>query len=277
MKYRNYNVYGRGGGLGIGPRMITPFIKLMLITNTVVFIIQYFYPPLTEAGGLNPARFFSEFPNLIYQPFTYMFLHGGIGHIFFNMFVLWMFGTEVEATWGTRTFGKFYLISGVAGGIACLAAQSSANVLIIGASGAIYGVLVAYWLMFPERLVYLYFLFPIKVKWFVPGLMVLGIIVPFFSATSHTAYMAHLGGALYGLAYMKFDWRIFAWSKKIKSLKYKRQTAKLEKNRQQAEDIMKRVDAILDKINEVGIENISKADRKLLEEASSRLSKKKTE
>jgi membrane associated rhomboid family serine protease len=274
MRYRNYNVYGRGGGgLGIGPGMITPFIKLMLITNTAVFILQYFYPPLTTLAGLTPSRFFSEFPNLLFQPFTYMFLHGGVAHIFFNMFVLWMFGTEVEATWGSRPFGKFYLIAGLAGGILCLAVSPGQSIPIVGASGAIYGVLVAYWIMFPNRYLYIWFLFPVKVKWAIPGLMILG----FLFSGGNVAHMAHLGGALYGLAYMKLDWRIFAWSKRIKNLKYKRQTAKLEKNRQQAEDIMKRVDAILDKINEVGIENISKADRKFLEEASSRLSKKKTE
>lgn len=274
MRYGNQNsTFGRSGGFGIGPGLLTPFIKTMLIANTAVFIIQYFYPPLTTLAGLNPARFFSDFPNLLYQPFTYMFLHGSIGHIFFNMFALWMFGTEIEATWGSRRFGKFYLISGLAGGILTLAIYPGQAVPTVGASGAIYGVLIAYWIMFPNRYLYLWFLFPVKVKWAIPGFMLLG----FLFSGGNIAHMAHLGGAIYALAYMKLDWRIFAWSKRIKTLKYKRQTAKLEKNRQQAEDIMKRVDDILDKINEVGIENISKADRKFLEEASSRLSKKKTE
>jgi hypothetical protein len=86
--------------------------------------------------------------------------------------------------------------------------------------------------------------------------------------------MAHLGGALFGLAYLKLDWRWISFGKKLKNLRYKRQEAKLEKRRQNAVDTMKRIDAILDKINEVGLENISKADRKFLEEASSELSER---
>ena len=103
------------------------------------------------------------------------------------------------------------------------------------------------------------------------SLMLLG----FLTAAGNTAHFAHLGGALFGLLYFKSDWRYLSYGRKIKDLRYKRQSAKLEKNRQKAEEIMKRVDDILDKINQVGIDNISKEDRKFLEEASSKLSDKK--
>lgn len=259
-------------GFGFGPGALSPFIKVMILANIVVFIIQKLYPELTFQLGLTPSRFYSEFPNLLYQPFTYMFLHGGIAHIFFNMFILWMFGTEIENGWGSRTFGRFYILAGLAGALLTLIVNSSQPYPVIGASAAIYGVLVAYWVMYPNRHLYIYFLFPIKVKWAIPGLMLLG----FLFSGGNVAHMAHLGGAVFGLLYLKMDWRWTHLARPFKNIRHRRQETKMTKNRQQAEDVMKRVDAILDKINEVGMENISKSDRKFLEEASSELSRKKS-
>jgi membrane associated rhomboid family serine protease len=244
----------------------------MIITNIVVFIVQNLYPQLTFLLGLTPARFFSEFPNLLYQPLTYMFLHGGFGHIFFNMFALWMFGTEIEFSWRSKRFARFYFLAGLAGAILTLVVYPSQPYPVIGASAAIYGILVAYWVMFPHRYLYIYFLFPVKVKWAVPGMMLLG----FLFSAGNIAHMAHLGGAVFGFLYLKMDWRWSFVTRSFRNLHYRRQEEKSTKNRQKAEDVMKRVDAILDKINEVGIENISKSDRKFLEEASSELSRRKT-
>lgn len=272
MRFYQYDSRPTRRGFGFGPGAVSPFIKVMILSNIIVFIIQKLYPELTYLLGLTPSRFFSEFPNLLYQPLTYMFLHGGIGHIFFNMFVLWMFGTEIERSWGSKSFGRFYILAGLAGAFLTLVANSSQPYPIIGASAAIYGVLVAYWIMYPNRYLYIYFLFPIKVKWAIPGMMLLG----FLFSAGNIAHMAHLGGAVFGYLYLKMDWRWIYVTKWLKNRSYRRQEAKLVKNRQQAEDVMKRVDAILDKINEVGIENISKDDRKFLEEASSELSRKKS-
>jgi len=243
----------------------------MLIINGGVFLLQYVIRDLTPALGLTPALFFSEFPNLLYQLFTYMFLHSTSSplHLIFNMFVLWMFGTEIEHTWKSKRFARFYFMCGLSAAALTLAVHSSQQIPVIGASGAIYGLLTAYWLMFPNRLLYIYFLFPVKVKWAIPGMMLLGVL---FSG-GNTAHMAHLGGALSALVFLKIDWRWFAFGKRLKNLRYKRQTAKLNKRRHEAEDVMKRVDAILDKINAVGIENISKDDREFLEQASSELTR----
>ena len=274
MRFNRRNPYAGGSsGFRIGPGGgLPPFIKGVIIANAAVFLLQLLLSAdLARVFGLTPARFFSDFPNLIYQIVTYMFLHGGFFHIFFNMFALWMFGTEIEYTWGSKTFGRFNILCGISGAVLTLIVESGQAIPMIGYSAAVYGVLIAYWRMFPEREVYLYFLFPVKVKWFVPGFMILG----FLFAAPGVAHWAHLGGVIYALVYMWGDWRFAAIGKKLKNLRYKRQKAKLTKKRQEAEDIMKRVDAILDKINEVGIENISKADRKFLEEASSELSQKK--
>jgi membrane associated rhomboid family serine protease len=268
-----YESQGRPGrrGFGIGPGTISPFIKVIIIVNLAVFIIQNLSPQMGLIFGLTPKTFFSDFPNLLYQPLTYMFLHGSFGHIFFNMFALWMFGTEIELALGTKRFARFYILSGLAGALLTLVVKSSQAMPMVGASAAIYGVLAAYWVSYPNRYVYLYFLFPVKVKWFVPGIMLLG----FLFGGPNVAHFAHLGGAVFGFLYYKAGWRSLSFVRKIKDLRYRRQSMKLEKNRQKAEEIMKRVDDILDKINEVGIENISKEDRKFLEEASSRLSDRK--
>lgn len=256
------------GGFRLGPGMISPFIKVMLIANGVLFILQAIYPQLTRGLGLVPTEFFGDFPNRLYQPFTYMFLHGGFWHLFFNMFVLWMFGTEIELTWKSRSFGKFYILAGLAGALLTLIVNSSQAIPVVGASAAIYGVLIAYWLMFPNRTLYIYFLFPVKVKWAIPVIMLLG----FLAGGGSIAHMAHLGGALFALVYLKLGSIQNLLPGFLSNMKRRRQESKLDKNRQRAEDIMKRVDAILDKINEVGIDNISAAERKLLEEASHHLS-----
>jgi membrane associated rhomboid family serine protease len=154
----NFNEGKFGSGrprMTFGPGLISPFVKLMLISNLAVFVMQGFWPQLTSIAGFTPARFFSEFPNLLYQPFTYMFLHGSFGHILFNMFALWMFGTEVELALGPKRFGRFYLLGGLAGAFMTMIIASGQTIPIVGASAAIYSVLIAYWLMFPQRKLYI--------------------------------------------------------------------------------------------------------------------------
>ncbi len=267
---RGFNQYSgpSTGGMQLGPGILPPFIKVMLIANTAIFILQSIIPEITPALGLSPARFFADFPNLLYQSFTYMFVHGGFFHLFFNMFVLWMFGAEIELNWGQRAFGKFYLLAGLAGALLVLIVHSSQLAVTIGASGAIYGIMIAYWLMYPDRILLLFFVLPMKVKWAIPVFMLIG----FFTGGGNTAHMAHLGGAIFGLVYLKSEMRRLSLGTYFRNWKYNRQQAKFRKNRQKAEDIMKKVDNILDKINDVGIENLSSAERKILEQASSHLS-----
>ncbi len=272
-QYRSYDQSERTGGFQFGPGAISPFIKWMLITNGCVQVLQLLVGGRLEIMfGLTPAAFFAEFPRLIFQVFTYMFLHMPsfpFLHLLFNMFTLWMFGTEIELTWGTKSFARFYILSGIAGAVLTLAFLWSSEGPVIGASGAIYGVLAAYWLMFPDRKLY-FFPIPIalKVKWAIPGMMLIGLLF----GGGGVAHLAHLGGALFGVLYLKADWRWLKVTSWIKSLRYKRNLAKLERNRRHADEVMKRVDAILDKINAVGIDKLTSEERRFLEEASSELS-----
>lgn len=259
------------GGLRIGPGSLSPVIKYLLIVNGIFFVIQNMSSfALTRYLGLTPSLFFSDFPNLLFQPVTYMFLHGSFFHILFNMFALWMFGTEIEKTWGSNRFFRYYMYCGLGGAILSLIFNYTMTSPIVGASGAIYGILIAYWLMYPERIILIFFVFPMKVRWAIP----LFGLINFVAAGPNVAHLAHLGGALVGFIYLKADWRLKGQGGLFKTLRHKQKSAKLEKNRQKAEEVMQRVDRILDKINEVGIEKISNEERKFLEQASEILSKK---
>jgi membrane associated rhomboid family serine protease len=192
-----------------GPGPLSPAIKLLIIVNVVAFLVSAIVPQIIVRLGMMPAAVFGELA--VWQPVTYMFLHGGIGHLLVNMLSLWMFGTELERTWGTRFFTKYYFVTGI--GAAAMTMLWSLSPLplagqmyytvTIGASGAIYGVLLAYGMSYPHRPIYLYFVFPIQAKYFV---MIIGAIT-FFSSIgssgSGIAHTAHLGGLVVGYLYLK--------------------------------------------------------------------------
>jgi membrane associated rhomboid family serine protease len=196
-------------GFSFGPGALSPAIKLLIIVNVVAFLLTAIVPAIILRLGLSPQAVFGDLA--VWQPVTYMFLHGGIGHLLFNMLALWMFGTELERTWGTRFFTKYYFITGVGAAAVTLLwslaplpfAEQMYYTTTIGASGAIYGVLLAYGMYFPHRPIYLYFVFPIPARYFV---MIIGAITFFSSvgsAGSGIAHTAHLGGLVVGYFYLK--------------------------------------------------------------------------
>ncbi len=191
-----------------GPGALTPAIKVLIIVNVVAFLLSAIVPDMIVRLGLIPSDVFTKFA--VWQLVTYMFLHGGIGHLLVNMLGLWMFGTDLERTWGTRFFTKYYFVTGIGAGVTTLlwaispfAPQDMYYTATIGASGAIYGVLLAYAMYFPHRTIYLYFVFPIQAKYFV---MIVGAITFLSSiggASSGIAHLAHLGGLVVGYLYLK--------------------------------------------------------------------------
>jgi membrane associated rhomboid family serine protease len=191
-----------------GPGGITPAVKILIITNVVAFVLNLIVGNvMTLRLGLSPQAVFEQLS--LWQPFTYMFLHstGGFGHILINMLSLWMFGTELERTWGTRFFTKYYLVTGIGAAATSLLLSMWIDdiyyTVTVGASGAIYGLLLAYGMYFPHRPIYLYFIFPIPARVFV---MIVGAIA-FLSAMSGpgggVAHSAHLGGLVVGYLYLK--------------------------------------------------------------------------
>ncbi len=192
-----------------GPGPLTPAIKVLIIGNVAAFLAAFIVPALTLGFGLRPADVFEKLA--LWQPITYMFLHSGLFHLLFNMLALWMFGVELERMWGSTYFIRYYLITGVGAAATTLAlslaplavADQVYNALTIGASGAVYGVLLAYGMYFPTRPIYMYFVFPIPAKYFV---MIIGAISLFSSMGGPgggIAHAAHLGGLITGYLYLK--------------------------------------------------------------------------
>lgn len=164
-----------------------------------------------------------------FQPFqlvTYMFMHGNFAHLFFNMFALWMFGNTLERIWGPNRFLLFYFICGIGAGLTqelvqyiqyVTTLQESGHIIpmseylnmltTVGASGAVYGILLAFGMMFPNSTIYIYFAIPLKAKWFV---LIYGIIELFsgFTSVDNVAHFAHVGGMLFGLILILY------WKKK---------------------------------------------------------------
>ncbi|OQX95722.1 hypothetical protein B6I21_03965 [candidate division KSB1 bacterium 4572_119] len=253
---------------GFGGGDITPAVKGLMIANGVVFLIQLLFGDrIIMIFGLHPSLVFRYF--LLYQFVSYMFLHGGFWHIFINMLMLWMFGCEVERKWGSKEFLKFYFITGIGAGFFHLLFQSAA---VVGASGAIYGVLIAFVMLFPNRQLWL-FPFPVsmKAKHWAIILVAMSILLGLFSAGNY-AHFAHLGGMLVGFIYVKFGWRLF-----ISDFVYKKKMEiKLRQNVKKKRHVLKlkkEVDQILDKINDVGYENLTEQEIATLKEASEILSK----
>jgi membrane associated rhomboid family serine protease len=191
-----------------GPGPLTPAIKALVAVNVAAFLLSLAVPAITLQLGLRPADVVESFS--LWQPVTYMFLHGGIFHILFNMLALWMFGVELERMWGTRFFTKFYFVAGAGAAVTTLLlaflpfgfARELYYSLTIGASGAVYGILLAYARYFPHREIYLYFIFPIPAKYFV---MIVGAIslLSSIGAGGGVAHATHLGGLVAAYLYLK--------------------------------------------------------------------------
>jgi membrane associated rhomboid family serine protease len=182
-------------------------MKALIATNVVMFLATTFIPGLENQLALVPRRVVHG-PR-IYELVTYMFIHAGLLHILFNMLALWMFGTELEHMWGTRFFLKFYFIAGIGAGaltvlltLLPIAALRQLYVSpIVGASGAIYGLLLAYGLYFPDRRIYMYLLFPIPARVFV---LIMGAIALYLSLSDNgVANATHLSGLLVAYVYLK--------------------------------------------------------------------------
>jgi membrane associated rhomboid family serine protease len=203
-----YAGYPSGVSYSFGPGPITPGVKWLIIASIVVFVFQQIYRPLTDVFGLSPQSVVERL--WIWQPFSYLFLHHPdyIFHILFNMLILWMFGVTLERMWGTVFFLKYYLITGVGAGLTVMAVgllpfeatTPTYYAVTIGASGAIYGLLLAFALYFPDRPILMFFLFPVPAKYFV---MILGAIALLSGPGGRVSNAAHLGGLVVGYLYLK--------------------------------------------------------------------------
>jgi membrane associated rhomboid family serine protease len=192
-----------------GPGPLTPAIKMLVAVNVAAFVLTVLTQDwLNRALGMRPSAIVTGFE--LWRLVTYMFLHGGIFHILFNMLALWMFGVELERMWGSRYFTKFYFVSGVGAALTTLVVSfvpgfggEVYGALTIGASGAVYGVLLAYALYFPHRPIYMYFVFPIPAKYFVMIIGAISLLASMGGPGGGVAHTTHLGGLIGAYLYLK--------------------------------------------------------------------------
>ena len=226
-----------------GFNILPPIVKNLLIINGLMFLATI---ALEQSMGIDLANYLGlkYFESSLFKPYqlvTYMFMHGNLQHLFFNMFALWMFGSVIENYWGVKRFLIFYFVTGIGAGLIqmvvnyyqishleTLMTQDQISLVLneghklvlehknytneltgglndlingstVGASGAIFGLLLAFGMLFPNSLIYMYFLFPIKAKWFVIGYGAIELYSGFTGASDGIAHFAHLGGMLFGI------------------------------------------------------------------------------
>ena len=206
--------YGGPAHHQFGPGLMTPVVKALIMANVAVFLFTTLIPAtfgwMGTFFGFTPQRVLTQF--MLWQPFTYLFIHDnrGVGHILFNMLILWMFGVQLERLWGSRFFLRYYFVAGVGAAIVTLLVSllpfsfsaPTYTTVTIGASGAIYGLLMAFAMYYPETPILMFFLFPVPAKYFV---MILGTIA-FISAPRYgdgIGHITHLGGLLAGYLYLR--------------------------------------------------------------------------
>ena len=270
-----YQFQSNRGQFSYKPSLFTDAIKTLISINFAIFILQSISSSeimFFSNFGLVPKLVWSQLK--IWQPFTYMFFHGDIWHVLINMFVLWMFGSELERVWGKKNFLRFYFITGVGSGLGTMLFGLQSTIPIVGASGAIYGVLLAYGVMFPNRTVYLYGIIPVKSIWFVIGI---GAIAFFSSFNNFTniSHLTHLFGMIIGYLYLKrpvhFRSLWFSVFKKVLEYRIQNQEEKIS----QSVEIERDLNSILDKINREGFKSLTQEEEERLYKNSKNLSKGK--
>jgi membrane associated rhomboid family serine protease len=192
-----------------GPGPVSPAVKAIIWANVAVYVLTWMFPSLMALLGLTPAAVVERW--WIWQPVTYMFVHAGTTHILFNMLGVWMFGVELERMWGTRFFVRFYAIAGLGAAATSIVwsllplpgAAALYYVPTVGASGALYGLLLAFAMYFPDRPILVFLLFPIPAKYFVIIMGALTFMASAGGGGSGVAHTAHLGGLVVSFLYLK--------------------------------------------------------------------------
>lgn len=286
------------------PRM-TRAVQWLLALNIGVYFLQltlFGTPAVYSALALDPARF----PGQWWTVVTYMFVHAWLAHLAFNMFTLWMFAPRLEHVWGTRSFVRFYLWCGIGGAAAHLIFAQHTSV--IGASGAISGVLVAYALRWPDEEVYIFGVIPMKSRWLILAMLGMNIIFA-LSPSSGIDWTAHVGGMGFGWLFLKLSslgglTRVRGWVSALpeesedmpravprnrspmrepmrgvdevvqrsKAVALREAKPVVHVPRQEsAKEYAARVNRVLDKISQQGMDSLTKDEKRLLEEMSRKL------
>lgn len=231
---------------------LTPMVRRLLFANVVVFFVQMVFSDIVVPYlGLTPILVIKKF--WLWQPLTYAFVHASGWHLFFNMFALWMFGPHIESAWGSRAFLRYYLVCAV--GAALTQFLVAPYSLVIGASGAIYGLLLAFGLLFPDSVIYLFFVFPLRAIQAVMFIAALTLVFAMSSGGSRIAHFAHLGGLVTGFLLLKAP----VWRSRFRSWRGTRVLyhPKGRKRTPVKPDLSNEVDRILEKISAKGVNSLT--------------------
>ncbi len=275
MAYRQQG-YG-GGGFSFGGGALTPWVQRIIIANVVVWLVMLAFPGLRPALAFVPAEALSRPWTIL----TYMFAHGrGFLHIFFNMLILFFFGPPLESMWGGREFLKYYFVTGLS---AAALSFFSPNVGVIGASGAIYGIMLAFAMNWPDMKVWVWFLFPVKIKWLVGFLAAVSVLSLVGGEQNGVAHWAHLGGFIGGFVYLKLSDQMAIQLGQLRRTVAKRKFDVSSGDDRDAgasgprpprpgsreeERVLDEVDRVLDKISESGLQSLSDDELELLDRVS---------
>ena len=274
----NYQFQSNRGDFSYNSSLFSEAIKVLITVNFLIYVLQTISGPnvasdLWRLFGLVPKQVWSDL--MLWQPFTYLFFHdSNPWHVLMNMFVLWMFGTELERLWGREGFVKYYFITGVGSGIITGCISPNSLIPLIGASGAVFGIILAYGITFPNRTIYLWGIVPIRSIVFVIFIGVLSLFST-INSTSNVSHVTHLAGMIIGYTFLKRKWRlgaiVFYIRKKIIEYQIFREEKKVFYNKK----LENNIDILLDKINKSGFDSLSQDEEKELYENSKIISKSK--
>jgi len=265
-------------GIGLTP---TPMVKRLLIANAVAFALTLVLRDFTfEWFAFQPRELVLK----PWTPFTYMFVHGDGWHLFGNMLFLYFFGPPLEGRWGEREFLRYYIVCGL-GGVALSFIFMPAS--IVGASAAVYGVMLAFAMNWPNAPIYIFGMFPVPAKYLVAFFGVMALLGATGSAQgSNVAHFAHLGGLVVGYIYLKADFRTGKVFEGVQKAARKKRRLAIVPAEEQEEELASRgrsrqrdkvrenealydqVDAVLDKISAEGMSSLTQAELQLLDEVS---------
>ncbi len=263
---------------------LTPWVKRLLIANVAVFVAGWIAArlgfPFTELLALRPDYVLVRPWTLV----TYMFVHAGFLHILFNMIALFFFGPPVEERLGSSEFLKFYLICGLGGAaLSLLLRVFTGPTVIVGASGAIYGVMLAYALFWPDAPIYIWGILPVKAKWLLLAFVIFDMAGALGYGSGGVAYFAHLGGLGAGFIYLKAAGLGLALTTRARKLFRPKLTVipgsaatppkpgrRARAAAAEQERILDDLDRILDKISRSGMASLTPDERKTLDDASRR-------
>lgn len=257
-------------------RDMPPLSRGIFLATIAAFVIQIVlrstlgkegYEGIVDTLGLMPGKALKSL--YVWQLVTYMFLHSLSSpfHILFNMFIFAMFAPEVERALGRKRFGMLYFGCGIVAALVSCAFMiplGEGNITVIGASGAILGVLAAYGSLFPDRILRVFMVYPMKAKhfiWLVAGLEVMAAFMG--NKDSNVAYITHVGGLAAGFLFIRYEWT-------FRSITRRRAHRRNNRARESDRQIRERVDQLLAKVNRKGINSLTWRERSFLKRASKR-------